>query len=101
MDECLKKGADARRFAISLHSLEYSGPLSEELFGFSAKMEKIFKLLQDLRKREVTDKSQYAKLFKIVDAKLEWYTKAEAHGVWKSGYFFKVTYGIPALSNHM
>eukprot|EP00434_Breviolum_minutum_P010385 symbB.v1.2.009160.t1/scaffold578.1/size184707/1 len=78
MDQCLKKGADARKSAISLGSLEYSGDLANQLLNFSSKMEHIYKLLQDLQSRKVEDESQYTKHFAIVDDKLQWYDKAEA-----------------------
>lgn len=74
----MKKGAEARKFAISLGSLEYSGDLASQLMKFSAKMEAVFKCLQDLRQKKVTDEEAYAKHFRIIDDKLVWYTKAEA-----------------------
>lgn len=77
MEQCLKKGADARKSAISLGSLEYSGDLANQLLNFSSKMEHIYKLLQDLQSRKVEDESQYTKHFAIVDDKLQWYDKAE------------------------
>ena len=78
MDDCLKKGADARKYAIALGSLEYSGDLSKQLLAFSDKMEKVFKILQDLRSRKVTDEGAFSKYFRIIDDKLAWYAKAEA-----------------------
>ena len=80
MEECLKKGAEGRKFAIALQAIEYSGDLANQLMNFSAKMEKIFHHLQDLRKRKVTEESAYAKHFKIIEEKLSWYEKAEAIG---------------------
>ena len=77
MDDCLKKGADARKSAIALGSLEYSGDLSKQLMQFSDKMEKVFKILQDLRSRKVSGPDQFAKYFAILDEKMQWYEKAE------------------------
>jgi methionyl-tRNA formyltransferase len=77
MDECLKKGADARKSAIALGSLEYSGDLSKQLMQFSDKMEKVFKILQDLRSRKISDPDQYSKYFDILDEKMQWYNKAD------------------------
>ena len=77
MEQCLKKGADACKSAISLGSLEYSGDLAEQLLKFSSKMEHIYKILQDLQSRQVSETSKYTKHFAIVDEKLQWYDKAE------------------------
>ena len=77
MDDALKKGAEARKSAIALGSLEYSGDLSKQLMQFSDKMEKVFKILQDLRSRKISDPDQYAKYFAILDEKLQWYDKAD------------------------
>jgi hypothetical protein len=41
-------------------------------------MEVVYKHMQDLRSRKITDEKAYAKHFAIVDEKLAWYTKAEA-----------------------
>lgn len=78
MDECLKKSAEARKYSISLSTLEYSGDLVQSLQKFSVKMEKVFRLLQDLVGRKIEDKDQYKKHFAIVDERLQWYEKAEA-----------------------
>jgi hypothetical protein len=78
MDDALRKGAEARKHAIALSSLEYSGDLSNQLLAFSNKMEVVYKHMQDLRSRKITDEKAYAKHFAIVDEKLAWYTKAEA-----------------------
>ena len=78
MDECLKKGAEGRKFAISLESLEYSGDLAKQLYTFSAKMETVFKCLQELRVRKASDPQLFQKHFAIIDDKLAWYSKAEA-----------------------
>ena len=78
MDDCLKKAAEGRKQSITLSALEYSGDLSSQLLAFSAKMEKVYKNLQDLRGRKVSDQSAYEKFFQVMDDKLAWYAKAEA-----------------------
>lgn len=78
MEECLKKGADGRKFGVSLESLEYSGDLASKMLEFSKKMETVYKKLQELRSSGSTDEAQYEKMFSIIDSKLEWFTKAEA-----------------------
>lgn len=77
MDSCLKKGADARRYSVILHGLEYSGDLSDSLLKFSTKMEKVYHHVQDLVKRNVTNPSSYEKHFNIIDERMQWYEKAE------------------------
>ena len=78
MEEALKKSADARKHAIALSSLEYSGDLSQKLLAFSKKMETTFKYIQDLRSKKVEDPKQFGKYFSIVDDQIAWFTKAEA-----------------------
>lgn len=78
MDDTLKKGSDARKMAITLSSLEYSGELSGQLMSFSGKMEKVFRHLRDLQDRKVTDAKEYEKFFKVLEDKFAWYTGAEA-----------------------
>lgn len=43
-------------------------------------MEKVFKALQDLIDRKVSDPSAFKKHIDIIDEKLAWYEKAEAAG---------------------
>ena len=78
MDDSLKKGAEARKYAISLGSLEYSGDLAKQLLAFSDKCEKVFKALQELQQGKATSSKDYLKYFQILDEKFAWYTKAEA-----------------------
>eukprot|EP00435_Cladocopium_sp_Y103_P025714 s1331_g6.t1 len=80
MEACLKKGGEGRRHAIALEAVEYSGDLAKQLMDLSAKMEKVYKKLQDLSTRKVDDVKAYEKLLDIVDDKLKWFEKAEAHG---------------------
>ena len=77
MEQCLSKGASARKFAISLANLEYSGDLADKMMQFSSKMEKLYQHLQDLVSRKVQDKASYTKYFAILDDKTQWYEKAE------------------------
>ena len=78
MEECLKKSAEGRRFAVALGSLEYSGDLSKELMTFSNKLEKVFQKMQELRSQGTKDEQVYLKFFQILDDKFKWYQKAEA-----------------------
>ena len=78
MDECLKKSAEGRRYAVALGSLEYSGDLSKELMAFSNKLETVFQKMQELRSHGNKDENAYQKYFKILEEKFKWYQKAEA-----------------------
>ena len=96
MDECLKKSAEARKYSISLSALEYSGDLVQSLQKFSDKMERVFRLLQDLVGRKIDDEESYRKHFAIVDERLQWYEKAEAGltGLYTlcTGFCFKICF---------
>lgn len=78
MEECLKKGADARKFSIALTSCDYSGDLIKQLQSFSTKMETVWGHMRDLRRQGIKEEKQYNKFFRICDEKILWYTKAEA-----------------------
>ena len=79
MDDCLKKGGEAHKHAITLSSLEYSGALSDQLRAFSSKMEVVYKRLQSMVKDGIKDPKAFHKFFVIVDEKLAWFSKAEAY----------------------
>ena len=78
MDESLQKGGAARKFAVSLEGLEYSGDLAKQLFAFSSKMERTYQILQDMLKKKESDPAAYAKYFHMLDEKIAWFNKAEA-----------------------
>lgn len=88
MDDTLKKAGDARRYAVSLGALEYSGDLAKQLMYFSDKMEKTFKQIQELHQKKVTDTASYSKFFSILDEKFAWYQKAEARSVVGKGLWY-------------
>ena len=50
--QCLKKGAEGRKYSICLQSLEYSGDLANQLMSFSNKMETVYRHLSDLCSRK-------------------------------------------------
>ena len=86
MDACLRKGADARKHSITLGSLEYSGDLSSQMLLFSQKMEKVYKVIQDMVARKVQDVAAYKKHFAIIEEKMVWYEKAEVRYIVLSCY---------------
>ena len=77
MQDCLKESGEARKYAISLQNLEYSGDLSSKLMTFSSKMETTYRKLADLISRKVQDSAQYMKYLEIIEEKLAWYEKAK------------------------
>ena len=78
MESCLSKGSAARKFAISLGTLDYTGDLSTRLMHFSKKMEAVYKIIQNLVAQKNEDPKAYSKYFTILDDKFAWYEKAEA-----------------------
>ena len=77
MELCLQKGAQARKYSISLGSLEYSGDLSQQMLQFSTKMEKIYRNLRELVDKKIMEEGPYEKHFQIIQEKIQWYEKAE------------------------
>ena len=77
MELCLQKGAQARKYSISLGSLEYSGDLAQQMLQFSNKMEKIYRKLRDLVDKKTDTEEPYEKFFQIIQDKIGWYEKAE------------------------
>ena len=78
MEVCLSKGGQARKDAIALGNLEYTGDLAKRLMEFSSKMEHIYKKLQALVQEKSDDAQRYMKFFGVIDEKLQWYEKAQA-----------------------
>lgn len=81
MNACLQKGVDARKHALNLGNLEYTGDLNKKLLQFSAKMERVFQLIQNLRDQKEQNEDAYKGHLKIIDEKLAWYQKAEASDI--------------------
>ena len=77
MELCLQKGAQARKYSISLGSLEYIGDLAQQMLQFSSKMEKIYRKLRDLVDRKVNTEEPFEKKIQIIQDKVQWYEKAE------------------------
>ena len=78
MEECLKKGAEGRKYAVAIGQLPYSGDLANQLMEFSTKLESVYSKMQELRVNNKTDLKKYAKFFSILDEKLAWFVRAEA-----------------------
>lgn len=78
MDQSLRKGAEARKYSISLENLPYSSDLSNQMLEFSKKMEKLYKNVSDLVLNKNEEPTAYAKFWAILEDKLAWFEKAEA-----------------------
>ena len=78
MQICLSKSGEARKYSISLGTLEYSGDLSEKMMSFSTKMEAVYQALRNLVAAKNDDPGKYKKYFHIVDEKAVWFKGAEA-----------------------
>ena len=80
MENCLRKSAEGRKYAISLQATEYSGDLATKMMAFSEKMEKCYKALVELVQRKEDKEAKYSNLFSVIADKISWYETAEA---WK------------------
>lgn len=78
MEEVLKAGMDARKFAVAIKHTNYSGELVNDLMNFSAKMELVYDTLVKMTKAPATPDTDYEDKVKIITERLEWYKKAEA-----------------------
>lgn len=78
MQECLKKGAEGRKYAVAIGQLPYSGDLADQLLAFSNKLESVYRKMSELCSSNVNDPKSYRKYIQILDEKLAWFVKAEA-----------------------
>ena len=76
--EVLKCATEARKSALALKHLHYSGELVNGLMTFSKKMESVYEAITTLTNNGVTDKSRFKNISKIVKEQMEWYKQAEA-----------------------
>ena len=67
MGESLKQAADARKLALTLRGLEYSGELIAKLMDSSKKLEKVHELFQDAVSKSPLDKKLVHKLMATKD----------------------------------
>ena len=78
MQECLKKGAEGRKYAVAIGQLPYSGDLANQLLGFSTKLESVYRKMSEVWARNDRDPKSYRKYVQILDEQLAWFVKAEA-----------------------
>ena len=77
MQEILNESTAARKYAIALKHVEYSGDLVTLLTKHGSKLEEIYAKLQELKKRGVQKDKDYNKFYGIVDHMHSWYEGAE------------------------
>lgn len=77
MDDVLKESGEARKHAVSLRHVEYSGALVEQMFNHSNDMEKLYGTMQILMAGDIKD-SKCHKIITMVEAKKAWFEKAKA-----------------------
>ena len=88
-DDILKQATDARKYALSLKHLNYSGELVSGLMGFSDRMEKIYEHINKLMEKKIdAESSKWVDILKSVQDEVKWYTNAEAYtwGSWNNTF---------------
>lgn len=86
-DDILKQATDARKYAVSLKHLNYSGELVSGLMGFSDRMEKIYERINKLMEKKIdAESSKWVDILQTVQDEVKWYTNAEAYtlGSWNN-----------------
>lgn len=76
--EVLKSATEARKSALALKHLNYSGELVNGLMAFSKKMEAVFERITKLTNDGVTDQARYKNILDIIQEQMKWYKQAEA-----------------------
>ena len=79
-DDVLKAATEARKFALHLQHVNYSGELVQGLMGFSTRMESHFKQLKELKAKQESNPHVYEKVLQGICREEEWYKQAEAGG---------------------
>ena len=77
-NEILKSATEARKYALALEHVKYSGELVKGLMTFSNKMEQVYKKITSLVEQGVTDQDRFQKILDIVGSQMTWYKQAEA-----------------------
>jgi hypothetical protein len=76
--DVLKSATEARKYALALKHLNYSGELVRSLMDFSSKMENAYdKITKYSRSNNVNDKD-WTDIIKFIQAQQKWYEQAEA-----------------------
>ena len=76
--DVLKSATEARKYALALKHLNYSGELVRSLMDFSSKMENAYdKITKYSRSDNVGDK-EWTDIIKFIQGQQKWYEQAEA-----------------------
>lgn len=78
--DVLKVATDARRIALSLSGLNYSGELAKDLMSFSKRLEDLFAKAQKILSDKDASSSDFMELLGTIDEEETWYRQAEACG---------------------
>lgn len=74
----LTNATAARKYALSLKHLNYSGELVQGLMNFSQKMESLFDKITELLNNPSAGDDRFIKIKSYIERNAEWYTQAEA-----------------------
>ena len=76
--EVLKCATEARKSALALKHLNYSGELVNGLMAFSKKMETVFERITTLTNDGVTEPARFKNILDVIKEQMKWYKQAEA-----------------------
>ncbi len=76
--EVLKCATEARKSALALKHLNYSGELVNGLMAFSKKMETVFERITTLTNDGVTEPARFKNILDVIKERMKWYKQAEA-----------------------
>lgn len=74
----LTNATAARKYALSLKHLNYSGELVQGLMNFSTKMETLFDKITELLSDPTVSDARFTKIKTYIERNAEWYKQAEA-----------------------
>ena len=76
--DVLKSATDARKYAIALKHLNYSGELVADLMSYSSDMENAYEKINSYPSRIDISDQKWANLLGFIKKKMSWYKQAEA-----------------------
>ena len=78
MESVLKESVEARKFAISLKSVEYGDELLAQMMTHSDDMEKLYSAFRQLIKDPNTKDSKFDRMISLAEKKQAWFTNNKA-----------------------
>ena len=76
--DVLKSATEARKYALALKHLNYSGELVRSLMDFSSKMENAYEKITKYSKSENVSDKEWRDITKFIQTQQKWYEQAEA-----------------------